>query len=193
MTRPLLVAALLLLALAGCATPTAVTPPSTGAETAQVGTEGVVPAPTAVSIPAIGAASTLIGTGLHPDGTAEVPPLDQPWQASWYEPGVIPGRPGPAVIYGHISGRVAGQPAPGVFARLAEVQPGDLIVVDRFAAAPLTWSVTQVETYRKAEFPTQAVYGNTDGPELRLVSCGGVFDPATRSYEANVIVFAVPA
>ncbi len=194
MTRPLVVVALLL-ALVGCATPRVVTPPSTGAETVQAGTEGVIPAPTTVSIPAINASSTLVETGLNPDGTAEVPPLDQPWQASWFREGnagVIPGRPGPAVIYGHVSGRVAGQPTPGVFARLADVRPGDLVVVERFDAEPLVWVVTRVETYRKTEFPTGLVYGDVPGAELRLVSCGGIFDPVSRSFDSNVVAYAVP-
>lgn len=189
MTRPLVLLALLL-ALAGCAAPVA--SQSTGVEPVQVGMEGVTPAPVAVEIPAIGAASSLVETGLNPDGTAEVPPLDQPWQASWYGPGVIPGQRGPAVLYGHISGRVDGQSVPGVFARLAELEPGDRIVVQRFDAEPLVWSVTRVETHDKDQFPTQAVYGNVPGAELRLVSCGGTFDPSTGHYEANVIAFAVP-
>ncbi len=194
MTRPLVLLALLL-ALAGCATPVTSSPRPTGASGlgSDVGSEGVVSAPTTVSIPSIGASSTLIDTGLNPDGTAEVPPLDQPWQASWFQPGVIPGQVGPAVLYGHISGRVDGQSVPGVFARLAELQPGDQVVVERFDAPPLTWQITRVETHDKDTFPTQAVYGDTDGPELRLVSCGGTFDPVTRSYEANVVAFAVLA
>ena len=31
---------------------------------------------------------------------------------------------------------------------------------------------------------------NTNHPALRLVTCGGVFDPHTRSYLANIVVFA---
>jgi hypothetical protein len=32
--------------------------------------------------------------------------------------------------------------------------------------------------------------GNTDDAQLRLITCGGAFDDAARSYEDNVIVFA---
>jgi hypothetical protein len=28
------------------------------------------------------------------------------------------------------------------------------------------------------------------GPQLRLITCGGAFDPVTRSYLANVVVYA---
>ncbi len=51
--------------------------------------------------------------------------------------------------------------------------------------------VIRVERVPKAEFPTAAVYGDTAGPELRLITCGGVFDRAARSYRDNVIVYAV--
>jgi hypothetical protein len=34
------------------------------------------------------------------------------------------------------------------------------------------------------------VYGPTNEPELRLITCGGAFDPATGHYRDNVIAFA---
>lgn len=176
----------LLLALTGCAVPT--TPAAGPVESV------IVPAPVAVSIPAIGASSSLIGLGLDADGALAVPPLDQPMQAGWFELGAIPGEVGPAVIVGHVSGRDAqGDSVPGVFARLDELGPGDEIVVDRSGAEPLTWRVAVVGRYDKDAFPTEAVYGNVDGPALRLITCIGDIDPATRSHVDNLVVYAVPA
>jgi hypothetical protein len=51
--------------------------------------------------------------------------------------------------------------------------------------------VTAVRTFPKSRFPTAAVYGPTPDAELRLVTCGGTFDPATGHYLSNVIAFAV--
>jgi hypothetical protein len=34
------------------------------------------------------------------------------------------------------------------------------------------------------------VYGNTDHAALRLITCGGTFDPSARSYEDNVVAYA---
>jgi hypothetical protein len=45
----------------------------------------------------------------------------------------------------------------------------------------------------KNAFPTQAVYGPTPGPTLRLITCDGAFDSATGHYADNLIVFAVKA
>jgi hypothetical protein len=44
--------------------------------------------------------------------------------------------------------------------------------------------------YPKDEFPTGQVYGPVPDAELRLITCGGTFDPVTGSYLANVVVYA---
>ena len=41
----------------------------------------------------------------------------------------------------------------------------------------------------KADFPTGGVYGATPDAELRLITCGGTFDPATGHYLSNTIVY----
>jgi hypothetical protein len=53
--------------------------------------------------------------------------------------------------------------------------------------------VLGTDQYPKNEFPTEAVYGPTPDAELRLITCGGTFDRAARSYRDNVIVYAVAA
>jgi hypothetical protein len=47
-----------------------------------------------------------------------------------------------------------------------------------------------VARYDKRRFPTDEVYYPTLEPMLRLVTCGGAFDPASGHYTDNVIVFA---
>lgn len=44
--------------------------------------------------------------------------------------------------------------------------------------------------HSKDAFPTADVYGNTDAPVLRLITCEGDFDERARSYSDNVIVWA---
>ena len=36
-----------------------------------------------------------------------------------------------------------------------------------------------------------AVYGPTPDAELRLITCGGMFDPVLKSYLSNIVVYAV--
>ena len=47
-----------------------------------------------------------------------------------------------------------------------------------------------MQAYPKDDFPTLEVYGNTDGPELRLITCGGEFDRGTGHYVDNTVVYA---
>lgn len=184
--RALLVAAAAL-ALTGCSTPV---PPAGDVSAASA---PAAPEPVAVSIPAIAATSDLVGLGLDDDGRLVVPPVDQPEQAAWFAPGVRPGDDGPAVIYGHVNGRVAGVSTPGVFARLHDLAPGALVDIARADGSTVTFTVAEVRRFGKDEFPTAAVYGDTPGPELRLITCGGDFDPSTRHYRDNVVVFATLA
>jgi LPXTG-site transpeptidase (sortase) family protein len=142
--------------------------------------------PVDLRIDAINAESSLEALGLNPDQTVAVPPVTQPRQASWYKLGPTPGAAGPAVILGHING--GGQP--GIFSRLHELKPGDQVKVSRSDGKTALFTVTKLEQVKKDSFPTLAVYGDTAGAELRLITCGGSFDRAKHSYIDNIIVFA---
>ncbi len=145
-----------------------------------------VAAPTAVSIPAIAARSTLIRTGLNSDGTAAVPDVHQPQQASWADFTPEPGAPGPAVLFGHVNG---GGRA-GVFARLAELRPGDEVLVDRADGSTARFVIDRVDVVDKTRFPTAAVYGDTPDPQLRVITCGGELDRTAHRYLGQVIAYA---
>ncbi|GAB3562104.1 hypothetical protein GCM10027445_02070 [Amycolatopsis endophytica] len=145
--------------------------------------------PGAVDIPRIGAHSTLVPLGLNADQTIEVPPVGTPGQAGWYSYGPAPGEVGPAVILGHVDG--GGRQ--GIFHRLRELVPGDEVSVSRKDGSVVRFAVSRTEQIDKDVFPSEAVYGDTAGPELRLITCGGSFDRDAHSYRDNIIVFAVPA
>lgn len=142
--------------------------------------------PAEVSIPSIEATSSLVQLGLNADETVEVPPVDQPMQAGWYRLGVTPGEQGAAVILGHVDG--GGQA--GIFHRLHELTAGDEVLVRRTDGRTAVFGVSRTQQVAKAEFPTEAVYGPSDAPELRIVTCGGEFDQARQSYRDNIIVYA---
>ena len=74
----------------------------------------------------------------------------------------------------------------------AELAPGAEVRVDRADGSTIDFRVTAVQRVPKADFPTERVYGPTLEPSLRLVTCGGSFDRARRSYRDNVIVYAEP-
>lgn len=141
-------------------------------------------APVRLQIPSIGVDSELMDLGLQTDGTLEVPPSGFP--AGWYTGAPTPGELGPAIIAGHVDW--GGQP--GVFFDLRELSRGDEIAITRQDGSTARFRVTHVEQFHKHAFPTQAVYGDLDHAGLRLITCGGDFDPQARSYRDNLIVFA---
>ncbi|MBB5955088.1 sortase (surface protein transpeptidase) [Saccharothrix tamanrassetensis] len=192
MPRTSALAFVAVLALTGCATaePSA-TPPSTSSSSATATTGPTAPAPsryepTEVGIPKIAARSSLVPLGLNPDETIEVPPVEQPMQAGWYTYARAPGEPGPAIILGHVDG----DSKPGIFHRLRELAPGDQVEVSRKDGSTVRFAVEKVDQVAKNDFPTDAVYGDTPEPVLRLITCGGVFDNSARSYQDNIIVYA---
>ncbi len=138
--------------------------------------------PLRVRIPAIGVFAPLVPLGIAADGTLEVPRYQE---AGWYAGGSRPGDRGPAVIAAHVDSTTG----PAVFYRLKELGPGDVVHVD-YADGTVTFSVRESESFLKSQFPTQAVYGPTEAPELRLVTCTGTFDRTARSYRSNLVVWA---
>jgi LPXTG-site transpeptidase (sortase) family protein len=151
-------------------------------ERAAVGTT-----PLGVRIPAIGVdATSLVPLAIMP-ATGELAAPKQFDQTGWYAAGPVPGEPGPAVIAAHVDSRAG----PAVFFRLKELKPGDKVYVPRSDGVMITFNVTGVERYPKNAFPTQKVHGPTPDRALRLITCGGSFDYAKRSYRDNIVVYAV--
>jgi len=151
------------------------------------GPSAAVPAPTArpvtVRVDTIDVDAPVVPLGLEDDGTLEVP--EGRLDAGWWSGGSVPGEPGPAVIVGHVNLRSG----PAVFLRLHELAPGDTITVERDDGTAVDYIVTEVEQVAKEAFPTERVYGATDDATLRVITCGGSFRPADRSYVDNVIVY----
>jgi len=143
--------------------------------------------PVRLQIPAIDVSTPLVKLGRLPDGSLEVP---KDWDtAGWYDKGPRPGQPGPAVILGHVDS----QTGPAVFYQLRALRPGDTVRVGLADGRVLVFRVQRVQRYPKDEFPTEAVYFPTLNRELRLITCGGEFDYAARSYRDNIVVYATLA
>jgi hypothetical protein len=140
--------------------------------------------PVTLTIPSIGVQTSLIRLGLAADGTLQVPQSTA--VAGWYTGSPRPGAVGSAVIAGHIDSRTG----PGVFFRLSLLRPGDRVYVRRADGTLAVFLVTAVRQFPKDSFPTSAVYGPTPDPEVRLITCGGTFDPQLGSYLSNTIVSA---
>ena len=140
--------------------------------------------PTVLDIPAIGVHSKLLDLGLAKDGSVQVP--GKPLQAGWFHDSPAPGRPGPAVILGHVDSYATG---PAVFYRLGAMKPHEQVRVTRADGTVAVFTVDAVRSYRKRAFPTLEVYGNTPDPQLRLITCSD-WNARTHSYDGNTVVYA---
>jgi hypothetical protein len=141
-------------------------------------------APSRLRVKAVGIDTSLEKLQLGAGGVL-VPPRAY-GKAGWYSGGTAPGDVGPAVIAGHVDSKSG----PAIFYRLREITVGDRIEVVR-GGAVVRFTVVRVAWYPKAHFPTSEVYGPTPDRQLRLITCGGVFDHRLRSYRDNLVVYAV--
>ncbi|WP_031086339.1 class F sortase [Streptomyces sp. NRRL WC-3549] len=141
--------------------------------------------PVKVAVPAIFIEAPVTGLGLDKKGRLGAPPLSKPKLVGWYEKGPSPGEAGTSLIVGHRDTETG----PAIFLNLNALRRGDTVKVTRADKKTAVFSVDEVKTYTKEEFPDDKVYGATGRPELRLMTCGGRFDKK-NGYSANVVVFA---
>lgn len=143
--------------------------------------------PTSVTIPGIDARLPVVPTGVTADGAMEIP--EDPRVAGWYRygPGPTTGS-GATVLSAHIDSRER----VGPLARLSQLSPGDEVIVAT-ADEEVRYVIERVDSYPKTVIDLDAVFDRDGSPRLHLVTCGGAWDPATSSYEDNVIAVAVRA
>ncbi|MFE3235271.1 class F sortase [Kitasatospora indigofera] len=142
--------------------------------------------PVRIRIPRIGVDSALTDLQVQSDGHLGTP--DDPQVAGWWDQGPAPGATGTAVIVGHVDSGTG----PAVFAGLSVLRPGDTVAVDAADGSTSTFTVQALRSYAKDEFPDDTVFGETPGPSLRLITCGGTYDRSNREYLSNLVVFAGP-
>lgn len=143
--------------------------------------------PTRITIPRIGVDAPTAPLGLDRNQQIAVPPLQQADTVGWYKLGPSPGEAGTAVVVGHVDSRATGR---AVFFRLGALKPKDTIEVLRKDGKKVRFTVDGVVRYPKKKFPSALVYGHTGKAQLRLITCGGAYDKAAKSYKDNIVVFA---
>lgn len=172
----------------GAATPGAAIAPPTQGTSPLSGSLGNLARPARIDIPAIGVSSPIDAVGIAPSGEMEIP--DDIRRIGWFAPGVIPGRNGTAVFSGHVDSRTQGR---GDFYRLHELDVDDTVTITHADGTERTWRVAVRTSYGKDELPIDDIFVRGGQPRLALITCDGSFDATTRSYQDNVVVYAVPA
>ena len=149
--------------------------------------EGHNRVPVALRIPAIGVEAPVKPAGVEADGEMEVP--GNVSEVGWYKYGSAPGESGSAVLAAHVD--LAGS-GPGVFFDLRLIEPGDIILIDLDDGTTLAYRAEARTVYDKDDLPTDAIFSREGPSVLTLVTCGGGFNRTLRSYDSNVVVYAVP-
>ncbi|MCG5216617.1 class F sortase [Streptosporangium sp. KLBMP 9127] len=140
--------------------------------------------PVRLRVDSIGVSTKVIGLRLDASGRLVAPRAFD--RVGWNVAGPEPGEAGAAVIAGHVDSRTG----PAVFYRLRQVKAGATIRVERADGSVVAFTVRRVARYPKNRIPDKVVYGATRDAQLRLITCGGVFDRGRGSYRDNVVVFA---
>jgi sortase (surface protein transpeptidase) len=144
--------------------------------------------PLRLDIPRLDVRAPVVARGLDAHGAIDPPPYAQAGAVGWYAAGVKPGAAGAALMVGHLDT----ERRPAVFRHLGALRPGATVRVLRDDGRVAEFTVDDVQIVPRDRFDAHQAYGahRPGRAELRLITCAGTFDRATRSYTANVIVSA---
>ena len=142
--------------------------------------------PVQIDIPKLDVNAPVMRLGLAANHTVAVPPLQNHNLAGWYDGSVTPGQQGTSVILGHVDSFTG----ISVFFYIKTLRRGNQIKVMRANGSTAIFTVDGVQKVVKTAFPTSDVYGQVKYPGLRLITCGGPFDTATRQYLDDIVVYA---
>ncbi len=110
-------------------------------------------------------------------------------EVGWYGP--VPGSPGNALLAGHVDWVENGKVRTGSFYLLHRLEAEDEIVVQMVGGERRRFAVVWRRYFEAASAPVAAITGPTSEASLTLITCGGPFDRALKSYLGRWVVRAV--
>ena len=154
------------------------------------GSAGSAPLPGwRIVIPQLGVDTSIVSVGLEPDGAMGAP--ETPDVVGWYRHGTAPGQQGNVLLDGHVdwTDRITGIPRTGVFWSLAKLPVGsEIIIAD--GTREYVYQVTEKMRFSWDDPQGASVLQPTADARATLITCGGAFDRATRSYALREVVIA---
>jgi len=152
------------------------------------------PPPVRIAIPRLYIDAPIVVLGLDANRYPYVP--SRPDQVAWYDFSAAPGRASNAVFAGHVDWQTRnGDPIPGVFYRLRELEIGDEITLNLEDGEQLQYKVTgNVATLYNDPNLVKAM-DLTSNDVVTLITCGGAWaqdpsEPEGGNYSHRVIVRA---
>lgn len=152
------------------------------------------PKPVSLSIPRIGIEAPVRAMGLDDKGYPQVP--QRPYEVAWYTFTSEPGQGGNAVFSGHVDWiNRWGDPIPGVFYRLRELDIGDLIVTRLEDGTIINYRVTGNVAIPYDDPNVLKVMDRTSRDVITLITCAGTWlkdpnAPFGGNYSHRIIVRA---
>lgn len=142
--------------------------------------------PHRITIKSIAVDAPFTPLSIGSSGQLDAPPANDPNLVGWFKDGATPGERGTSVVAGHVDTKTG----PAVFLLLSTLKAGNSVDITRQDGAIATFKIDSVETFSKADFPNDRVYADNGTAQLRLITCGGVYDKKKKDYKDNVVVFA---
>jgi LPXTG-site transpeptidase (sortase) family protein len=136
--------------------------------------------PTQIVIPSLQINSWVEHVGVNAAGEMEVPD-GAGTNVGWYKFGTVPGENGSAVMDAHVY---------AAFKKLKSVKIGSSIYVLNAKGETLHFKVISSKVYPVSGVPMDAIFTDTSGTYLNLITCEGRFIRSMDSYDKRRVVYA---
>jgi LPXTG-site transpeptidase (sortase) family protein len=143
--------------------------------------------PRILRIPSLGVSTRILQMGVDEDNQLKSP--GGIFDAGWYTGSSLPGQQGAMLIDGHVSGPTKH----GVFYELKTLKQGDSIQLERGDGKQFNYEVRAVKTIAADQVDMAELLQSIDPslPGLNLITCGGEYNPNTRSYASRTLVYSI--
>jgi LPXTG-site transpeptidase (sortase) family protein len=139
--------------------------------------------PKKVKLPTINVDAYIQKVGIDQKGRVAVP--NNLFVAGWFVDTVRPGDNGLSIIDGHVTGRRND----GIFKDLEKLKQGDIFTVELGDGSLIKYEVIGIESVGVDTSESVIFSQNpTVMSQLNLVTCSGVFDEKSRTYNERLIV-----
>ena len=145
--------------------------------------------PVLLALPSVDVTAPVVAVGVS-KGNLQVP--EDPAQVGWWASSAEAGADtGSVIIDGHVDTTRGG---PGALYRMGigKLQLGDRVVVTTGLGLKVNYRIYAQSVYLKAAGLPADIFAASHEPRLVLITCGGAFDSAGKTYVDNVVVFARP-
>lgn len=145
--------------------------------------------PRTMSIPSIGIAKApIIPVGIASNGEMATPSTNH--EIGWYKSGALPNQEKGAIVF---NGHVGIGDRPAVFKDLHRLSTGGIIEIRTGDNSSYRYQVYHIERLPLEKVDMRKMLRSADPSKqgLNIITCAGEYDPARKTYDDRVLVYAV--